>query len=539
MKVLVTEANSKNSLAACRALSRAGHKVFSLGPRGSICHSSKYSDVSLLIKGEKHYFEELLAYIELHQIDIVIPVGARSVYEFHAHRGQFNENFFVALPGEASLAIALNKASLQEQAQKVGIQVPSFKIARTYAQLKELIENSKLPFVVKSTSHLANSQTLYIESEFERDRVLRLDIANPLLLQGPVQVQQRVEGHGEGFFALYQNGELKNFMMHQRLREYPSTGGSSSAAMSIFREDLYIQGKALLDSLNWHGPAMVEFKRSVEGQLHLIELNPKLWGSLDLSIAAGMNVPMRIAEMSTNSSLVVQKDFETDLVFWWPLDSLTSIFRPPAHRLKNLRTNVEINDLLPSLNMLLQLCYVTLFTRVGGGLLGRLRHWQIEHGVLRALLRFWNEILGLPTKTDSKLSENLWIGAKPSWFGRFILKRFHGLVTYSLLEDFSGSNVSGFNLNGSHIPEHVEISESSFFTVLGDLNLLINSGKKVFLHCREGVGRAPSVAIAYLVSNGWSLEDAVSVVKEKRSITRLSRLQQDSLARFSQRLSDS
>lgn len=535
MKVLITEANSKNALAACRALSRSGYEVFSLGPRGSICHSSKFSDVDLVIKGDKPYFDELMEYIGLHKIDILIPVGARSVNEIHTNRRTLEENVFVAIPSEASLATALDKAALQELAKKIGIEVPAFQVLSSYSALKDCIENSELPIVIKSTSHVANSQTIYIESEFERERVLRQDLANPLLLQGPVQVQKRVEGHGEGFFALYQNGELKNFMMHQRLREYPASGGSSSAAKSIFREDLYVHGTALLDALNWHGPAMVEFKRSVDGQLHLIELNPKLWGSLDLSIEVGMNVPVRLAEMATNPNLIAQREFKANFVFWWPLDTMTSIFRPPSHPKQKLKTNIDIGDLSPSLNMLLQLCYDTFFNKFRGGLLGRLRHWGSEYGPFRAALRFWNEIIGIPTKADSELSENIWIGAKPSRLGLWILTRIHGLVTYSLLENLGADNSSRSELNGTHIPEHVEISDSAFLAVIEDLNLLIQSGKKVFLHCKEGVGRAPSIAIAYLVSHGLTLDEAVSLVRNKRSIMRLSRLQQDSLARFSQR----
>ena len=42
----------------------------------------------------------------------------------------------------------------------------------------------------------------------------------------------------------------------------------------------------LLDSLNWNGPAMVEFKLDQNlNEYKLIEINPKLWGSLDLTIS--------------------------------------------------------------------------------------------------------------------------------------------------------------------------------------------------------------------------------------------------------------
>jgi protein-tyrosine phosphatase len=46
---------------------------------------------------------------------------------------------------------------------------------------------------------------------------------------------------------------------------------------------------------------------------------------------------------------------------------------------------------------------------------------------------------------------------------------------------------------------------------------LITSGRTVYLHCTEGVGRSPTVAIGYLHwSLGWDFDAAVSYVKQAR-----------------------
>ena len=78
--------------------------------------------------------------------------------------------------------------------------------------------------------------------------------------------------------------------MHERIHEFPITGGASTLAKSVFENDLKEIGDKLLSSLNWHGVAMVEFKRdAASGQLKLIEINPKFWGSFELSYKAGIN----------------------------------------------------------------------------------------------------------------------------------------------------------------------------------------------------------------------------------------------------------
>ncbi len=46
---------------------------------------------------------------------------------------------------------------------------------------------------------------------------------------------------------------------------------------------------------------------------------------------------------------------------------------------------------------------------------------------------------------------------------------------------------------------------------------LMTAGRTVYLHCTEGVGRSPTVAIGYLHwSLGWELDTAVSHVKQAR-----------------------
>jgi protein-tyrosine phosphatase len=50
------------------------------------------------------------------------------------------------------------------------------------------------------------------------------------------------------------------------------------------------------------------------------------------------------------------------------------------------------------------------------------------------------------------------------------------------------------------------------------LEALEEPDAKVFVHCAAGVHRAPMMALAVLRAQGWSLEDAVSTIEEKRDV---------------------
>ncbi len=86
---------------------------------------------------------------------------------------------------------------------------------------------------------------------------------------------------------------------HERVHEYPLTGGASSYRRSINPPAAMLQdAEKLLTALNWHGVAMVEFKIDAKGQHWLMEINPRLWGSLALSLDAGVDFPLGLLKIA-------------------------------------------------------------------------------------------------------------------------------------------------------------------------------------------------------------------------------------------------
>jgi predicted ATP-grasp superfamily ATP-dependent carboligase len=106
-------------------------------------------------------------------------------------------------------------------------------------------------------------------------------------------VQSYVPGGPEqGFFALFDNGEPVATFQHHRVRSYSYDGGASVYRRSIRNDDVAAAGLRLLSHLDWHGPAMVEFRRDErDGTLQLLEVNPRFWGSLALPVHAGVDFP--------------------------------------------------------------------------------------------------------------------------------------------------------------------------------------------------------------------------------------------------------
>jgi hypothetical protein len=118
----------------------------------------------------------------------------------------------------------------------------------------------------------------------------------------------------------------------------------------------------MLDALNWHGVAMVEFRRDDrDGEYKLMEVNPKFWGSLDLALAAGADFPGDLCHMALGRALPFTDHYRRGLRFHWPLSGQGDLFhlwtRPQSFFAVALdclnprvKSNVWLGDFGPNLS---------------------------------------------------------------------------------------------------------------------------------------------------------------------------------------------
>ncbi|MBI3097628.1 MAG: ATP-grasp domain-containing protein [Planctomycetes bacterium] len=111
---------------------------------------------------------------------------------------------------------------------------------------------------------------------------------------GPI-LQEEVPPGGPTLGAsvlIDESGALLAGFAHRRLREYPVEGGSSTLRESVAAPELIESAARLCRAAGWAGLAMAEFKQDPRtGTFFLLEVNPRLWGSLDCAIEAGVNFP--------------------------------------------------------------------------------------------------------------------------------------------------------------------------------------------------------------------------------------------------------
>jgi len=194
------------------------------------------------------------------------------------------------------------------------------------------------PVVLKPKFGQGSVGIKYFYSKQDLPSVEGVDWDNNLI-QEKIISKSNVAG---AFFLMY-NQQLISSYCHQRLRTFPESGGVTVYSKSVDYEEIIVLGKKLLGDLRWEGVAMIEFMfDESSGKWKIIELNPRLWGSVMLSEFCNSQILKFYIELALGNqeSIDFQKSYvKTNLAIRWlyPLD-IISFFkgRLPAKEFLNI-----------------------------------------------------------------------------------------------------------------------------------------------------------------------------------------------------------
>jgi protein-tyrosine phosphatase len=155
-----------------------------------------------------------------------------------------------------------------------------------------------------------------------------------------------------------------------------------------------------------------------------------------------------------------------------------------------------------------------------------LRHLR-EQGLITSLK--WLYAVGVPYITGdlplrySQVTPQLYVGAQ---HGRRGLARLQaaGIDAVINLRDESDDAERGLDLTDySYIPviDHTAPTIADLDKGVAFIRKTIAEGDKVYVHCHSGVGRAPTMAAAYLIAEGATVEGAVAKVTKARPFIRI------------------
>ena len=322
-RILILDGHSAAALAITRSAGRAGLWV-AVGANAGLFAAAKLSryvrsslDYPVSTAAPERFAESILQFARANSIDLVLPLTDWTLMPLSRHRDRFAGVCKLALPSESALQAASDKWQTIQLARSVGVAVPETVLVDSAASVSSL-SFSKFPVVVKDrfsvrwieekavfgSASYANSQP-----ELERQLQTRLQVA------GDVLVQKFVGGTGIGFAAFVAGQKIFLPFAWERIREVDPRGSASSCRRSVPLEtDLLEESSRLLLATGFEGIAMVEYKRTCDGRLVLMEINGRPWGSIALPIASGFDFPRYWIDWLLTGSLPPQSlEYETGI----------------------------------------------------------------------------------------------------------------------------------------------------------------------------------------------------------------------------------
>jgi predicted ATP-grasp superfamily ATP-dependent carboligase len=338
MPVLVTDGNERSALAITRALGQHSiDVVVGAETERSLAAASKYCwrafSYPSPFEDSSGFVASILDAVRRFQVTAVFPASDGAMSLIAQQRQKFVEHTQLPIPAADSFESLSNKYSLMQLAVTLGIPVPETVFVpdgRLEGQSKTLLN---FPVVVKPGQSIVNANgrlrktgVHYAASEPELARLY----ATIDYLRQPSLIQHRVEGEGQGVFALMNHGQPVALFAHRRLREKPPSGGVSVLRESIALPQPMTQyALRLLQLVGWHGVAMVEFKVDRRtGVPFLMEVNGRFWGSLQLALDAGLNFPLLLYRMACGDEVnVAATSYKVGVKSRWLLGDLDHLLQ--------------------------------------------------------------------------------------------------------------------------------------------------------------------------------------------------------------------
>jgi predicted ATP-grasp superfamily ATP-dependent carboligase len=298
--IIVTDGEQRAALAVTRSLGRAGEQVIVCSRSGrSLAGASRFAAAAVRVadplSAPDEFTDDVLRLAREHSSEFIIPISEASLLALLPRRRDVPQTLIPFAAANRFVEIC-DKGLVLSAAARHGIAIPRQFIARTPEEILRLGPTLTFPLVIKPARSVADVGTGRVKSgtvHVPELQALELAIRNFPEGVYPLLTQERVVGPGVGVFILLWNGEVRAAFAHRRIREKPPSGGVSVLSESIpLDAELLARSVALLRDFEWQGVAMVEYKMNdTTGIPHLMEVNGRFWGSLQLAIDAGVDFP--------------------------------------------------------------------------------------------------------------------------------------------------------------------------------------------------------------------------------------------------------
>lgn len=317
-RVLVLDCEKRKAVAVVRGLRAAKWYVVCASDR--IFAPARFSSASkrfikLPSPSSSSFLQELVRILRHLSIDALFPLEDETILLLSRMRGRLPDSIILPIPSTEQLETAQDKYHTYIVAKSLGVPYPDSMLVRDEEMIKEVSHRIGFPLVLKPRRGSGARGVVMVRDIKE----MRMRYRDLRAAYGELIAQKFIpHGGAYGFCALCRDGQILTSFTFRRIREFPVRGGPSTCRVAERIPEIEHFGKLLLSYMRWQSLAMVEFRRDANsGIVYLMEINPRVWGSISLAIAAGVNFPAMALDAAMGLSVDFQQWQEGTIRRWF------------------------------------------------------------------------------------------------------------------------------------------------------------------------------------------------------------------------------
>jgi predicted ATP-grasp superfamily ATP-dependent carboligase len=296
--VLLTNGEERSVLAAARGLAAASYRVScAAGSRQAAALWSRACHEQLLLpdvfSGVAEFESELEDLLGTGNYQLMIPGTDAALLVVSEGRSRLERLTTLGLPSAEAVEAVLDKRTLLQSAATVGVRTPDSLVCQTRDEVLAAGDEFGLPVVVKARSSVTREGDRVVQhrsivvADNESLVAATREVELPCIVQ-QLETQARLLSVA----GVAVDGSLLAVAASRYLRTWPVRAGAAAFSETVAPPaGLVDAAGAVLERLGWHGIFELEFLETHKGDTLLIDLNPRVYGSLALAIAAGANLP--------------------------------------------------------------------------------------------------------------------------------------------------------------------------------------------------------------------------------------------------------
>jgi len=292
--VVVTDAEERAALGACRGLTAAGYRVSAVSRlRPAATHWSRACAERIRLpdaREDVHAFvAELGALLRSGRYDALIPGSDASLIAISEHRDTLEHSTQLGLPSREAVRRSVDKLVLLEAAASVGLASPASLPCTDRGEADDAAAALGFPVVLKPVQSFVpvngglEQRSVVIARDSEELAAAVPDFPSPFI------VQRFEDARFVSCTGVVAEGRLLALTTSRVLRLWPPSAGMHSYSETVEPPaGLAERVGELLTSLEWQGIFQLQMLE-LPDRLAVLDLNPRVFASISLDVDAGAN----------------------------------------------------------------------------------------------------------------------------------------------------------------------------------------------------------------------------------------------------------